>query len=128
MNGSPTQKKGGSSAGATGGRASVQEVRAVSTDAGKERIERFAIDKGLHKLDVLRAQGVYDVVARFNSIVLGRRERGQMSLHEMAGLTNGQLDKALKLLSDAGIVNLETHYGRVVVSIREEAPCTQDQT
>jgi hypothetical protein len=100
----------------------------VTKDAGKERIEQFAAEKGMHRLDILRMQSVHDVVARHsNGIVLGRRERWQMSLHEMAGLTTAQLDKILKLLTDAGMINLETHYGRVVVSVAKEAPCTQDQ-
>ena len=98
----------------------------MDVDKDKTSIEKFATEKGVHRLDSSRAQGVYEALLEVGSIALGRRERGHPSLRDRTGLTAGQLDKALKFLSDAGLVNLETQYGRVVASIRE-TPRKQDQ-
>jgi hypothetical protein len=96
----------------------------MDVDKSKTRIEKFATEKGVHRLDSSRAQGVYEALLEVGSIALGRRERGHRSLGDRTGLTAGQLDRALKFLSDARLVNIETSYGRVVVSVRE-ASCGQ---
>ena len=91
----------------------------MNIDEGKTRIEKFATEKAVHRLDSSRARGVYEALFQLGSIPLGRRERGHRSLGDITGLTANQLDRALKFLSDARLVNLETSYGRVVVSVRE---------